>query len=194
MLVIVTGADRAAAPVRSELEQSGATVVTVATDADFETSLGGKKADAYVQLPTLLAIDGTPGATTLVERVGRFLSDGLLMRFRLAAAVLPHLTEDARVILVGGNTPVPGTGVDDQSARVSLLRVLAHALRAEEAPRRLRVRVLEHDSTPQSIAKTACGEQVDRPPAAGPPAGDSDVDISYADWRTEVLGLAHVEF
>jgi hypothetical protein len=29
---------------------------------------------------------------------------------------------------------------------------------------------------------------------SGPPAGSRDVDVSYADWRTEVLGLAHAEF
>jgi hypothetical protein len=27
-----------------------------------------------------------------------------------------------------------------------------------------------------------------------PPAGDSDVDASYADWRTEVVGLASADF
>jgi hypothetical protein len=27
-----------------------------------------------------------------------------------------------------------------------------------------------------------------------PPAGDNDVDASYADWRTETVGLASAEF
>jgi hypothetical protein len=156
--------------------------------------------DAYVQLPTLLSVESQSSADSLVERVGRFLADGLLTRFRSAAAVLPHLSEDATVVLVAGNTPVPGTGVDDQAARSSMLRVLAHALRAEEAPRRLRVRVLEHGSSPDAIARCAAGEDVVKASAsssssaAGPPAGSSDVDMSYADWRTEVLGLAHAEF
>jgi hypothetical protein len=57
------------------------------------------------------------------------------------------------------------------------------------------VRVLEHNSAPAAVARCATGEEVGRrSPSAEPPAGSSDVDMSYADWRTEVLGLAHVEF
>jgi hypothetical protein len=194
MLVIITGAEAAISPVRTAMEEAGATVVTGRAEAEIEASVSGRTAAAYVQLPTLLDVDGQSGNRSLVENVGQFLADGLLARFRLAAAALPHLTQDASVVLVGGNTPVPGTAVDDQAARLSLLRVLAHALRAEEAPAHLRVRVLDHDTPAEAIARCAAGEEVGRSPVSGPPAGDSDVDISYADWRTEVLGLAHVEF
>jgi hypothetical protein len=75
-----------------------------------------------------------------------------------------------------------------------LLRVLAHALRAEEAPQRLRVRVLEHGTDPATTARAATGEGEPRRREPDVPAGDSDVDISYVNWRTEVLGLASVEF
>jgi hypothetical protein len=195
MLVLISGAEQVARPVQRALEQIGATVVDAGADTDGGASgLAGRTADAYVQLPTLLPVAQQSAADSLVERVGRFLADGLLARFRSAAAVLPHLGERASVVLVAGNTPVPGTGVDDQAARGSLLRVLAHALRAEEAPRRLRVRVLGHDSSPEMIARCAAGEDVPRASASGPPAGNNDVDMSYADWRTEVLGLAQVEF
>jgi hypothetical protein len=199
MLVLVSGADRAVQPVQQALEQLGATVVRAHAGgsdaaADSDGDLAGRRADAYVQLPTLLSVENQSVPASLVDRVGRFLADGLLTRFRSAAAVLPHLTERASVVLVAGNTPVPGTGVDDQAARGSLLRVLAHALRAEEAPRRLRVRVLDHESSPDAIARCAAGEDVDRSASSGPPTGSSDVDMSYSDWRTEVLGLASVEF
>jgi hypothetical protein len=198
MLVLISGAEQAAQPVQAALEKLGATVAY----ADSVSSVGSdRKVDAYVQLPTLLAVDNQASADSLVERVGRFLADGLLTRFRSAAAVLPQLGEDATVVLVAGNTPVPGTGVDDQAARSSMLRVLAHALRAEEAPRRLRVRVLEHGSSPDVIARCASGEDVGNASSSsaaasvsGPPTGSSDVDMSYADWRTEVLGLASAEF
>ncbi|HSP37239.1 MAG TPA: hypothetical protein VLR26_05765 [Frankiaceae bacterium] len=189
MLVLISGAEQAAQPVQRALEQIGATVIY-----NGAVGLAGRKADVYIQLPTLLSIEQQFAADSLVERVGRFLADGLLARFRSAAAVLPHLGEGASVVLVAGNSPVPGTSVDDQAARGSLLRVLAHALRAEEAPRRLRVRVLAHDSSPDAIARCAAGEDVSASSASGPPAGSSDVDMSYADWRTEVLGLAQVQF
>jgi hypothetical protein len=203
VLVVLTGAGAAAAPVRSQLESAGATVVTVPDAvqqsqdvAEALTAAGsGRSADAYIQLPTVLPVDGAPGGGSLVARMGQFLADGLLARFRLAAAVLPHLGEEATVILVGGNTPVPGTAVDDQEARLALLRVLGHALRAEEAPARLRVRVLAHGTDPGLIAEVALGRSTPEPqPAATAPAGNSDVDLSYADWRTQVLGLATVEF
>ncbi len=187
MLVLISGAEQATQPVRAALERSGSTVLQA--DAD-----PGEKADAYVQLPTLLPVDGPSPGDSLVDRVGRFLADGLLTRFRSAAAVLPLLREGATVVLVAGNTPVPGTGVDDQAARGSLLRVLAHALRAEHAPGRLRVRVLDHGSSPDVIARCSAGEDVVTSSPSGPPAGSSDVDMSYADWRTEILGLAQVEF
>jgi hypothetical protein len=210
MLVLVSGAEQAAQPVQAALEGLGATVVHAVpggSHTDSDQGDAGRKVDAYVQLPTLLAVDNRASTDSLVERVGSFLADGLLTRFRSAAAVLPQLSEEATVVLVAGNTPVPGTGVDDQAARGSMLRVLAHALRAEEAPRRLRVRVLDHGSSPDVIARCAAGEDVDKsssasPPSSssaarvpsGPPAGSSDVDMSYADWRTEVLGLASAEF
>jgi hypothetical protein len=194
MLVLISGADQAAQPVARALEQAGASVLRADAGADSWADVEGRTVDAYVQLPTLLAVDQQSGGGSLVDRVGRFLADGLLTRFQAAAAALPHLSEHASVVLVAGNTPVPGTGVDDQAARGSLLRVLAHALRAEEAPRRLRVRVLGHDSSPDVIARCAAGEDVGETSASGPPAGSSDVDMSYADWRTEVLGLASVQF
>jgi len=202
VLVVLTGAGAAAAPVRSQLESAGATVVTVPDGvqqsqdvAEALSGGSGRSADAYIQLPTVLPVDGAPSGGSLVARMGQFLADGLLARFRLAAAVLPHLGEESAVVLVGGNTPVPGTAVDDQEARLALLRVLAHALRAEEAPARLRVRVLPHGTDPSVIAETALGRSAPEPrPAATAPAGNSDVDLSYADWRTQVLGLATVEF
>jgi hypothetical protein len=196
MLVLVSGAEQAAQPVQVALEGLGATVVR----ADSAAGVGGTpaddgpKVDAYVQLPTVLSVENQSSADSLVERIGRFLADGLLTRFRTAAAVLPRLSENASVVLVAGNTPVPGTGVDDATARGSMLGVLAHALRAEEAPRRLRVRVLGHGSSPDEIARCAAGEDVGRSSVSGPPAGSRDIDVSYADWRTEVLGLAHAEF
>jgi hypothetical protein len=194
MFVVVTGAESAAEAVRTALEKLGADVLLAPPASDLADRLGDRTVDAYVQLPTLLSVEGRGSEGSLVERIGGFLSEGLLMRFRAAASLLPHLGEESRVVLVAGNTPVPGTGVDDKAARSSLLRMLAHALRAEEAPRRLRVRVLEHDSGPDVIARTAAGEDGVRRPVGEAPAGDSDVDMSYTDWRTEVLGLASVEF
>src|SRR3954452_6261305 len=187
MRVVMSGAASAAKPVREELEAAGHEVL-----APAET-VPGRNVQAYVQLPQLLPVVQDGSEKSLTARMGEFLAHGLLARFSEAAALLPHLADEATIVLVGGNTPVPGTAVDDQQARLALLRVLAHALRAEEAPRRLRVRVLPHATSPEQVVRTALGEAVDRQPASEPSAGE-DAELSYEDWRTQVLGLATVEF
>jgi len=193
MVVVVTGASASVGPVCEALQQAGATVVAVNAEADLDRAVAGRAVEAYVQLPTVLASQDGEAANSLVESVARFLSDGLLSRFRLAGKLLPQLTGDARVVLVGGNSPVPGTAADDQQARLALLRVLAHALRAEEAPRHLRVRVLDHDAHPQTVARIALGEEVPQA-RPRPQAPDEADDLSYEDWRTQVLGLTSLEF
>lgn len=186
MRVLVSGAGSAVQPVRELLEKAGHEVRP-------PDAVGGGELDAYVQLPQLLSVTTGSGGS-LTARMGSFLADGLLARFAEAADVLPHLAEAATVVLVGGNTPVPGTAVDDQQARLALLRVLAHALRAEEAPRKLRVRVLPHATSPDDVVRIALGEASQLPQPTADSSDGADTDLSYEDWRIQVLGLATVEF
>jgi hypothetical protein len=198
VLIVLTGAEAAVGPVASRLEGEGVEVVPVTDTQDvdrLERAIGGRTVDGYVQLPSLLPVDSDGSRGSLVAQVGQFLADGLLARFYLADVVLAHLAAEATVVLVGGNTPVQGRAVDDQDARLSLLRVLGHAMRAASAESRLKVRVLAHGTDPGEVADVALGRRKPEPrPSAQAPAGDSDVDLSYADWRTQLLGLATVEF
>ncbi len=148
--------------------------------------------DYYVQLGITVQTRGD----TVVRRVHSFLSDGLLNRFTVVEQVLPRLRDNAVVLLVAGNLSAEGAAPDDREARLSLLRVLAHAMRADLAPKRVRIRVITGQRTDDDIAQFAVTGAKD-PQAtsriAQPPEDDSDVGKTYEDWRVQVMGLAHIE-
>lgn len=145
--------------------------------------------DYYVQLGVLVPARGD----TIVRRVQSFLNDGLLERFALAERVLPMLATDAVVLLVAGNMAAEVAAPDDHAARLSLLRVLAHAIRADLAPRRIRVRVITSERTDDEIAEFALTGAKDPDAAVGLRANARGPEESYADWRIQVMGLAQVE-
>ncbi len=146
--------------------------------------------DYYVQLGVMVPARGE----TVVRRVHSFLNDGLLERFALAERVLPVLTPDAVVLLVAGNLAAEVAVPDDQAARLSLLRVLAHAIRADLAPRRTRVRVVTSDRSDDEIAELALTAAKDPDVADRQPTRDVGAPAeSYADWRIQMLGLAQLE-
>ena len=97
------------------------------------------------------------------------------------------------MLLVGGQTNVDSDAPDDQEARTALMRVLAHALRAERAPSHLRVRTVGPEWSATDIAAKITSD--------GGSESDADqtgerqaIGKAYADWRAEVLGLVRVEF
>ncbi|MDQ2757690.1 MAG: hypothetical protein M3Y71_14200 [Actinomycetota bacterium] len=144
--------------------------------------------DRFVQLGTAVPARGE----TVVRRVHSFLSDGLLERFALAERILPLLAGDATVLLVGGNFSAETSVPDNQAARLMMLRVLAHAIRADLSPERVRVRVITGDRSDEEIVHYAVSGAKD--PLAELPNPDSvDAAGSYEDWRIQVLGLAQVE-
>lgn len=193
--VLVTGSASRVDAVAAALRQAGAEVISAPSLdrlADEVEALAPGSLDCYIQLPVTLQ----PSGDTVVSRVRDFLDSGLMSRFRMAEAVLPALSAEGRVLLVGGNTPVEGGAPDDQRARVAFLHVLAHAIRADKAPAKVRVRVVQAERDAANIAKLALAWETAGVSVAAEMRSLSarEEQMSYQDWRTEVLGLASIEF
>jgi hypothetical protein len=184
---LVTGsADRVAA-LRAGFEASGVRALGL-----VDVGPGTGPLDVYVQLGLTVPVRGE----TVVRRVHAFLNDGLLERYLTADRVRPMLAPDAVVLLVAGNTPTEVTAPDDRAARVALLRVLAHALRADLAPARVRVRVVTGERTDAELVGYALGGGKDplaEPAIAVDRADEGTTGRGYEDWRAAVLGMFQVE-
>lgn len=190
VVALVSGCDERVAAVAAALQETGARVV-VSDDparlAQVAGSLEPASLSCYVQLPVRVDVTGA----TVVGRVRTFLRNGLLARFDAAEAVLPALRDDATVVLVTGNTPAQGANLpDDFAARHALLDVLAHAVRADKSPGKVRVRTMGPEAAPADIAAVGLRGEPARPRVE--PVAD-DRDLSYQDWRVEVMGLATVQ-
>ena len=190
--VVVTGAAEPVAAVSAALRDAGALVTAVDDLGKLDAAVAGiapGSLDCYVQLPVHVAARGQ----AVTERVRNFLEDGLLARFTAASTILPALSDGGRVVLVGGNTPVEASAPDDQSARLALLDVLAHAIQADSSATRIGLRVLPHDESAEQIAAVALGGKPTREQAmAGLRAREPE--MSFDDWRIEVMGLVNGEF
>ena len=189
--MLVSGCDERVALVADALSEGG-DVIRVddpPTLRDVVATLKPGSLSHYVQLPVNVQVSGS----TVVGRVQTFLQQGLLARFAAADAILPALRDDAMVVLVSGNTAVDGGGLpDDSAARFALLNVLAHAIRADKAPGVVRVRIVEAGTAPADIAAVALrGERLIARSMARIQAREAE--MSYADWRIEVMGLATVQ-
>jgi hypothetical protein len=162
------------------------------THAGIDHGLDGTSpvpVDCYVQLGFTVPARGD----TVVRRVRSFLSDGLLERFAIVERVLPQLADPATVLLVAGNESSEAAAPDDRAARLMILRVLAHAVRADLAPGRVRVRVIGGGRSDAELVQYAISG--DKDPSTTPPGAPDEVrdGVAYQDWRTEVLGLFQVE-
>ena len=193
--VMVTGSDQRVEAVAAALRAGGANVLTAPRLdrlVDEVKSLRAGSLDCYIQLPVTLR----PAGDAVVSRVRDFLDKGLLTRFRLAETVLPALSPQGSVVLVAGHTPAEVRAPDDEAARLALLRVLAHAIRADKAPAKLRVHVVTAEHDADEVARLALTPDLAGARAANQPRdlAGGDAEMSYQDWRTEVLGLVSVEF
>jgi hypothetical protein len=189
--VVVTGAAEQVAAVSAALRNAGAEVIAV----DDLEALGAAVAgiapgslDCYVQLPGHVPARGN----AVIERVRNFLEDGLLARFSAASTIMPALSDDGRVVLVGGNTPDEASAPDDQSARLALLDVLAHAIQAERSAARIRIRRLPHSESEQIAAVALGGEPTREEALADLQANEPK--MSFDDLRIEVMGLVNGQF
>ena len=190
--VVVTGAAEPVAAVSAALRDAGALVTAVDDLGKLDAAVAGiapGSLDCYVQLPVHVAARGR----AVTERVRNFLEDGLLARFTAASTILPALSDGGRVVLVGGNTPVEASAPDDQSARLALLDVLAHAIQADSSATRIGVRVLPHDESAERIAAVALGGKPTREQAMAELRA-REPEMSFDDWRIEVMGLVNGEF
>jgi len=180
------------AAVSAALREAGAEVTEVDDLGKLNAAVTGiapGSLDCYVQLPVHVTARGS----NVVERVRNFLEDGLLARFTAASTIRPAMSYEGRVVLVGGNTLVEASAPDDQSARLALLDVLAHAIQADKAQIGVRVRVLPHDDSAEHIAAVALG---------GKPTHEQELaelrarepTMSFDDWRVEVMGLVNGQF
>lgn len=190
--VLVTGAEKPVAEVSDALRKAGAEVIAVDDLGDLESALADippGSLDGYVQLPVHIVARGD----TVVDRVHNFLEDGLLARFSASATLLPALSDDARVVLVGGNILVAAAAPDDQSARLGLLNVLAHAIQADRSTSRIQVRVQRHDDAPEHIADVVLGAEPSRAETLAELMA-REPKMSFDDFRIEVMGLVNGEF
>jgi hypothetical protein len=191
---LVTGSTERVERVVAALQAGGVEAVGVTDLERLDEAVRGWAAgslDCYIQLP----VTAQPAGATVIARVRGFLESGLLTRFRLAETVLPAVVDGGLVLLVAGHTPVDRSAPDDQAARMAFLDVLAHAIRADKAPAKVRVRVLDHGRTAAELARLAVtGEPAPRRAAELRDLAAREAEMSYQDWRTEVLGLASVEF
>jgi len=190
--VVVTGAAEQVAAVSAALRAAGAEVTEVDDLGKLDAAVAGiarSSVDCYVQLPVHVAARGK----AVIERVRNFLEDGLLARFTAASTILPAMSDGGRVVLVGGNTPVEASAPDDQSARLALLDVLAHAVQADKSATRIKVRILPHDELAEHIAAVALGGKPTRDQALAELRA-REPEMSFDDWRIEVMGLVNGEF
>jgi len=182
-VALVTGSPDHVAALCAVLEANGVQALTL---ADLRAAVGG--IDYYVQLGETVPARGE----TVVRRAHAFLNDGLLERFLAAERVIPLLAENATVLLVSGNLPADMSAPDDRNARLALLRVLAHAMRADLAPARVRVRVVTGERSDEEIVAFALSGEKDRL-AELVPEDDALSGRTYEDWRIAVMGLVRVE-
>lgn len=192
--VLITGSSDAATALTDVLTAQGHTVLLL-DPADVDTGLAGVEPgtiEHYVQMPVRVTIADDGPDSSVVHRVNAFLQQGLMERFRTAEAVLSVLHSEAVVLLVSGNSPLDGAAPDDDAARRSLLHVLAHAMRAEKAPARLRVRVVDTSAGPEALATAALtGDKITAAPRV---RSQLEANLTYADWRVEVMGLVGTDF
>lgn len=184
MRALISGSTDRVGALSKAFEQAGIDALTMADIGPDCAAI-----DCYVQLGFTVPARGD----TVVRRVRSFLSDGLLERFAIVERVLPLLTDSATVLLVSGNLSSESAAPDDRAARLMILHVLAHAIRADRAPERIRVRVISDERSDAELVEFATSAEKD-PWTTPPGAADKIVDgLDYQDWRTEVMGLFQVE-
>jgi hypothetical protein len=98
------------------------------------------------------------------------------------------LRNGGTIVLVAGNTPGEQSSPDDGRARLALLRVLSHAALADAGDRHIRAVVLNHGTTTEDALRAVRGDEGDRQTRMAEFI-QSSTDVSYDDWKLELLSL-----
>lgn len=179
---LVTGSPDRVPDVTVALKSEGFDIVSSGTpSAVAEASVGVPPGtvDCYVQLP-----GGFPSEDGNLGQARAVVAETVLARFDAAVRLAPLLAPSASVVLVASdlnrvNGPVGGR----RHALRALLAVLADALRLDHSARR--VRVVDEERSPAEIAAIARGSE----PGVSYP--ELSPDLSFADWRSEILSLGN---
>jgi hypothetical protein len=177
---LVTGSPDRVPEVTVALKSEGFDIVSSGTpSAVAEAAVGVPTGtvDCYVQLPS-----GLPAENGNLGQARAVVAETVLARFDTAAQLAPLLAPSASVVLVASDLDrVNGPVGSRRHALRALLGVLADALRLDHSARR--VRVVVDERSPAEIAAIARGSE----PATSYP--ELSADLSFADWRTEMLML-----
>ena len=187
-LVLVTGSEGRVTAVTAALSEAGCRCVSAIDVASMKAVLAGlvdERVDAYVQLP----VEISATADTAIGRIRELLTEGLVARFDAAEVAVTAVGDGGAIFLVAGNTPGERELTDDQRARYALLRVLSHTILADCAGRDVRSVVLPSNTTPADVASVVLGQSSAREQAIADFV-DLESDLSYSDWRVELLSLA----
>lgn len=186
-VALVTGSLSRVADVGDAMERAGFLVIRSADRSVMNgtcSSIAPRSLGCFVQLPQ----DAPVGGSEPLERVARFLVDGLVARFDVARRVVPLLRPDACVVLVDGDVP-DETTPDDPHARRDLLQVMARAISGGSVGGEVKAIVVGADRSAREIAQIALYRGEDRGWLQSRMAALSP-DLSYADWKREAMCLA----
>ena len=86
---------------------------------------------------------------------------------------------------------IDGSGV--AGARVALLGVLAHAIKADKSTTGVEVKVLSHEELDEDVAAVTLGAEPTREQNLADLL-EREPKMSFDDWRIEVMGLVNGEF
>jgi hypothetical protein len=193
-LALITGSAARVTDVSLALEKEGFSTYSAPADPgalgeELHHAAGpGRSLRCYVQLPTT---DCSEESTASLAGLRGLVADALLARFDALAVVAPRLAPGARLVIVAGDRA--GTTSDTDLGLPPISLVLTEAILARRGPGHVHTTVVGHTSTPADIAVAAVGG----PPAESPSAAvalagyaAASPQLSYVDWRDEVLGLA----
>lgn len=176
---LVSGSAAPVDDVAAALESAGFAVTRASGPDGLNgacSALAPRSLSCYVQLP---GGDAEAGEAGTFDGVRRSLADGLA-RFDSALAVAPLLRPQACVVLVA-----PDTGRD-------LVARLARAISGGSIGGDVKAVVVGPDRSPPEIAELASDRGEDRPWFQSRVAALSP-DLSYADWKRELLCLSAIE-
>jgi hypothetical protein len=191
--VLITGSEQNVAAIAEAVTKAGGEPLT-STESLVKALKDMEEGSLrhYVQMPVSIGLSGA----TVTGRVRSFLQDGLLARYRTAETLLPYLSDDASVILVSGNFNAESSAPDDRAARLSLVHVLRHSMRADKASPDFQVQVCQVSTDPDEIAHSVVSHQPLPIHHLGEDHPEEAVDpgLGYDDWRIEMLGQMGTEF